>query len=157
MRRPMENAPYTRPGADPFAHRNYMLKRQMFNFLGTKVRIYDPGGNMVLFIYRKAFKLREDIRVYSDESMANEILSFKAHKFIYFDAAYDMFETTTGRKVGVFRRKGWSSIVRDKWQVLDVNDVQIGEITEDNMTLALIRRFLTNLIPQGYDLTLTAG
>jgi hypothetical protein len=31
-------------------------------------------------------------------------------------------------------------------------DVKRGEITEDNMMLALIRRLLTNLVPQNYDM-----
>lgn len=153
----MSNAPYLRPGADIYGHNKYLLKRQLFSFLGSKLRVYDPAGNMVLFVHQKAFKLREDIRIYADETMAHEILSIKARQIMDFSAAYDVFDNTTGTKVGAFRRKGWSSMIRDTWKVLDINDVQIGEITEDNVTLALVRRFLSNLVPQGYDLMMTAG
>jgi uncharacterized protein YxjI len=153
----MANAPYLRPGADIFGHPKYLLKRQILTFLGAKLRVYDPAGTQVLFIHQKAFKIREDIRVYADESMAHEILSIRARQIIDWSAAYDVFDNTTGTKVGAFRRKGWSSLVRDTWKVLDINDVQIGEITEDNMTLALVRRFLSNLVPQGYDMMMTSG
>lgn len=152
----MANAPYVRPGGDPFGQTSYLLKKQFIS-LGARIRIYDAGGNLALFVQQKAFKLKEDIRIYSDESMAQEILSIKARQIIDFSAAYDVVDTRTGTKVGAFRRKGWSSIVRDTWQVLDVNDMQIGEITEDSMLLATIRRFLSNLIPQGYDLNLMNG
>lgn len=112
---------------------------------------------MIFFVYQKAFKLREDIRLYSDESMAQEIISIRARQVIDWSAAYDVFDNTTGTKVGALRRKGWTSIVRDTWKVLDINDIEIGEITEDNMALALVRRFLSNLVPQGYDLKMSVG
>jgi len=49
------------------------------------------------------------------------------------------------------RGKGWKSIVRDEWLVFDAHEREIGTIHEDNMALALVRRFLTNLVPQNYD------
>ena len=53
-----------------------------------------------------------------------------------------------------FKRKGWTSIVRDKWIVMDNADREIGLIEEDQMMLALVRRLLTNLVPQNYDLVM---
>lgn len=50
------------------------------------------------------------------------------------------------------RRKGLKSILRDEWEVLDVNDNVRGVLVEDSMGLALLRRFLTNLVPQNYDM-----
>jgi hypothetical protein len=34
---------------------------------------------------------------------------------------------------------------------MDPNDVELGEIVEDNPALAIVRRFLTNLVPQNFD------
>jgi uncharacterized protein YxjI len=45
-----------------FQYNQYLLKRQVFALTG-KFRIYEPGGNLVLFSEQKMFKLREDIRV----------------------------------------------------------------------------------------------
>jgi hypothetical protein len=55
--------------------------------------------------------------------------------------------------VGALRRKGLASILRDEWEVLDVGDNVVGKLFEDSMGLALVRRFLSNLIPQNYDIT----
>ncbi len=101
------------------------------------------------------FRLREDIRVYSDESKSQELLTIKARSIIDFSAAYDVIDSTTGEKVGVLRRKGWRSLLRDEWEVLDAQDQLRGLLFEDTIQLALLRRFLLgSLLPQNYDLTL---
>lgn len=134
-----------------FQHHQYLLKRQVFALTG-KFRFYDPGGNLVMFSEQKMFKLREDIRVYADESKTQEVLAIKARQIIDFSAAFDVVDSATGQKVGALRRRGLQSILRDEWEVLDVNDAVVGKLFEDSMGLALLRRFLTGLVPQNYDL-----
>jgi uncharacterized protein YxjI len=136
-----------------FRHNQYLLKRQVFALAG-KFRVYDPAENLVLFSEQKMFRLREDIRVYSDESKTQELLTIKARQIIDFSAAYDVMDSATGEKVGVLRRKGWRSLLRDEWEVLDANDQLRGLLFEDTIGLALLRRFLLgSLLPQNYDLT----
>jgi len=137
-----------------FQFPSYLLKRQVFALTG-RFRFYDPNGNQVMFSEQKMFKLREDIRVYSDENKTQEVLSIKARQIIDFSAAYDVVDTAYNQKIGVLRRKGWSSMLRDEWQVLDANEDQIGVLFEDSMGMALLRRFLLgSLLPQNYDITL---
>ena len=136
-----------------FQFQNYLLKRQVFALTG-KFRIYDPMGNLVMFSEQKMFRLREDIRVYSDESKSQEVLSIKARQILDFSAAYDVVDTALNQKAGVLRRKGLRSLLRDEWQVLDANDNLIGTLFEDSPGLALLRRFvLGSWLPQNYDLT----
>jgi hypothetical protein len=134
-----------------FEQSQYLLKRQVFALTG-KFRFFDSSGKLLLFSEQKMFKLREDIRVYSDESKMQEVLMIKARQIIDFSAAYDVVDSATGQKVGALRRKGLASILRDEWEILDVGDNVIGKLTEDSMGLALLRRFLTNLVPQNYDI-----
>lgn len=136
-----------------FSFDQYLLKRQVFALTG-KFRFYDPNGNLVLFSEQKMFKLREDIRVYSDESKTQEVLMIKARQIIDFSAAYDVVDSATDQKVGALRRKGLASILRDEWEILDVSDNPIAKLVEDSMGLALLRRFLSGLIPQNYDILL---
>ena len=134
-----------------FQFNQYLLKRQVFALAG-KFRFFDPGSRLVLYSEQKMFKIREDIRVYSDESKAQEVLMIKARQIIDFSAAYDVVDSATGQKVGAFRRKGLASIFRDEWEILDVGDNLIGKLFEDSMGMALLRRILSNLIPQNYDI-----
>lgn len=136
-----------------FQHPSYLLKRQAIALTG-KFRFYDPLGNLVMFSEQKMFKLREDIRVYSDEAKTQEVLSIKARQFLDFSAAYDVVDTAMNQKVGVLRRKGLRSLLRDEWEVLDANDSVKGLLFEDSMGLALLRRLvLGNWLPQNYDIT----
>ncbi len=136
-----------------FQYNQYTLKRQVFALAG-KFRFFAPNGQLVLFSEQKMFKLREDIRVYSDESKTQEILMIKARQIVDFSAAYDVVDSAAGQKIGALRRKGLASILRDEWEILDVGDNVIGKLFEDSMGLALVRRFLSNLVPQNYDITL---
>jgi uncharacterized protein YxjI len=137
-----------------FQHNQYLLKRQVFALTG-KFRIYDPMGNLLLFSEQKMFRLREDIRVFGDETKAQEILQIKARQIMDFSAAYDVIDSTSGQKVGALRRKGLRSILRDEWEVLDAKDGVVGMLFEDSIGLAMLRRLLLgSFLPQNYDMTL---
>ena len=135
-----------------FQFPTYLLRRQAIALTG-KFRFYDPAGRMVLFSEQKMFRLREDIRVYDGEDKSREVLSIKARRIMDFSAAYDVVDTEMNQKVGVLRRKGLRSIVRDEWEVLDANDRLVGQLFEDSIPLALLRRLvLGKWLPQNYDL-----
>jgi len=135
-----------------FTYDQYLLKRQVLALTG-KLRLYNPSGGLVLYSQQKMFRLREDIRIYADESQSQELLHIQARQIIDFSAAYDVIDKTTGMNVGVLRRKGLRSMLRDEWEVLDASESPLGILTEDNMTLAMLRRFVAgNWPPQNYDL-----
>lgn len=135
-----------------FDHDKFLVRRKVFQFLGKAAHAYAEDGSLLLYTKLKAFKLKEDIRIYADESMKEEVLSIKARNIIDFSAAYDVFEGA--ERVGMLRRKGWtSSLVRDEWELFDAKERQIGFIREDSAFLGLLRRyidFVSFLVPQGY-------
>lgn len=132
-------------------HRQYTVRRKVLQLLGATFHVYDPEGNVVFYSRMKAFKLKEDIRLYTGEDMQEELLTIKARQILDISATYDVTDATNGERVGALQRRGLKSIIKDEWLILDVNDNQIGTIKEDNMLLALVRRFMINLIPQTYN------
>lgn len=136
--------------ASCFKHKNYLVRRKIFKVFGAAFHIYDSDGNVAFYSKMKAFKLKEDIRVYTDEDMHTEVLRIQARQILDFSAAYDVIDPKNDEKIGVLKRKGMKSILKDEWIFMDANDKEIGLIKEDSVLLALIRRFLTNLIPQKY-------
>ena len=139
---------------DAFLHDRYLFRRKVLKVFGGEFRIYDSSGNLALFSKQKAFKLKEDIRAYADESMTNELLTMKARQIVDFGATYDVEDTQQAVKVGSLRRKGLKSLIRDEWLLFDPQEQQIGVIQEESANLALIRRFvpLAGLIPQKYNI-----
>jgi uncharacterized protein YxjI len=137
-----------------FQFPNYLLRRQAIALTG-KFRVYDPSERLVMFSEQKMFRLREDIRVYGDENKSQEVLSIQARQIMDFSAAYDVVDSAMNQKVGALRRRGWSSILRDEWEVLDASDNVIGKLFEDSVGLAMLRRLLLGtLLPQNYDITM---
>lgn len=133
-----------------FQYSNYLVRRKMFKLFGAAFHIYDPNGKVAFYSKQKAFKLKEDIRVFTDEDMMTEVLTILARNIIDFSVAYDVFDSINNIKVGALKRKGMKSIIKDEWIIMDAENKEIGLIQEDSVLLALIRRFLLNIIPQEY-------
>jgi len=138
--------------AGPFAHPTDVVRRQLFNLLNRKFEIFAPDGSMAFYTEMKAFKLKEDIRVYSDVNKTQELLVIKARKILDLSSAYDVYDSTQGGvKIGALKRQGiTSTMVMDKWEIWNAQDQRIGGIEEDSWILGLIRRYFIKLIPQSY-------
>ena len=132
----------------------YLIHRKFLKLVGASFRITDPTGNLQFFVNQKGFKLREDIRVYADETMGTELLLIKARKVIDIASTYDVFDSKTNEKIGALRRKGLKSMIKDEWIIMDNQDIEIGKIQEDSLLLAMIRRILTSLVPQTFEGTI---
>ena len=165
-----ETTPYAPPGTvdvqpqtttvdynNPVYHQNqYLIRRKFFKIFGASFHIYDMDGNLAFFSKQKAFKLKEDIRVFGDQAMTSELLCIKARGVIDLGMTYDVIDSTTQQVIGSLRRKGLKSIIRDSWVINDVNDQEFGTIQEESGALAILRRFLGGpivqmLAPQKYN------
>ena len=129
----------------------YLIRRKVFKIFGESFHVYD-GDRVVGYSKLKAFKLKEDIRVYVDDSMTEELLQIHARQIIDFSAAYDILDAESGSKIGAAQRRGLKSLARDSWELLDADDQPLAQLQEDSMGMALMRRFLSNLIPQSLHL-----
>ena len=145
--------PANHPFAARFGHQTYLVRKKFWQFLGASFYVYDPNGALVLFSKMKAFKLKEDIRVFTDETMQTEAISIQARSVLDFSGSYDVYDSATGERVGALRRKGLkSSFYKDEWVILNRNEVEVGVIQEENAFLALLRKYLLGaLIPQSFN------
>lgn len=148
-----QRPPQIPPGlARHFEPATYTVRRQVFRLLGGGFHIYDPQGKLAFFSELKAFRLKEDIRIFTDEAKSVEVLRIKARNVIDFSASYDVFDSTTGKILGALRRKGLKSMFRDHWLILNTSEQVVGNIEEDSMFNAIVRRFLdlSWLFPQTF-------
>ena len=135
---------------DRFFHQTYLVRKKVLKIFGAAFHIYDPQGEVVFYSKQKAFKLKEDIRVFTGEDMQNEVILIQARQALDISATYDVVDSASGEKIGALRRRGLKSVIKDEWLFLDVNDREIGSVKEDTLLWALIRRFVTNIFPQKY-------
>lgn len=124
--------------------------------MGAASRIFDENENLLFYSQQKAFKLKEDIRLYTGEDMTQEVLRISARKIIDLSATYDVFDSASGQKVGALRRRGLKSMIQDEWAIFDAQDSEVGAMKEESTALALIRRFIemaAYFLPQTYLIT----
>ena len=139
---------------------SYMVRQKVLKLLGQEFHIYSDDSMQQLIGYskQKALKLKEDIRVFTDEDKNTELICIKARSIIGFGAGYDVTDSQTGEKICGFKREGIKSLFRDSWKVMDASGNQIASLGEDSGMLALVRRFVpfaSLLIPQEF--VLSAG
>ena len=141
---------------------SYMVRQKVLKLLGEEFHIYSDDSMQQLIGYskQKALKLKEDIRVYSDEQKSTELICIKARSIIDFGAGYDITDSQTGEAICTFKREGLKSLFKDSWKVMDSSGNQIGTLGEDSGILALVRRFVpfaSLLIPQEFVLSTGTG
>jgi len=151
MATPGVNAPGVQPAiAAAIFQQDAFVARQKIFSLAPCFYVHDQLGNALAFLRKKIFTWKDEVRVFTDETQALELLRIKARKIIDWGTAFDVTDSINNQKVGALKRRGWKSIMRKEWLIMDELDQEIGRIQEDSMMLALVRRFVLALIPQTY-------
>jgi hypothetical protein len=144
----------TGPTDGRFSHTHYTIRRKVLKLVGGAFTVLDSAGGTVLYAEQKAFKLKEDIRLFTGPDMTEELVRIHARRALDISAIYDVIDASTNQPIGALQRRGMKSVLQDEWWILGAGDAQVGTIVEDSMALALVRRFLLNLIPQNFTVTL---
>ena len=134
----------------------YIFRRKVLKIFGAAFHAYDRQGNIVFYSKQKAFKLREDIRIYTDETLSQELLTIKTPQILDLGATYNVEDPATGEFVGSVRRKFLKSLVCDEWHIFSSQGLQIGTLTEESLLGAIVSRVI-NLIPQSYTIADSSG
>ncbi len=130
----------------------YTIRRKILKIFGAAFHIYDEHGSVVGYCKQKAFKLKEDIRLYTDESLSEPLLTLAARSIIDFGATYDI-KLPDGTQVGSLRRKGLkSTFLKDEWLIFDDEGKELGMLKEKSWFMAFMRRGdLSAFFPQRYE------
>lgn len=99
--------------------------------LASQIRITDANGQMLGYVKQKLFKLKEDIRVFTDESQTNQIFGIKADRILDFSAKYN-FTDRNGTLLGSIRRRGMRSIWKAHYEIYDERENIVMEIHEES-------------------------
>lgn len=101
----------------------------------------DASGNMVAYVRQKMFKLKEDIVIFSDETKSKTLYTIKADRWLDFSAAYS-FRDANGKEFGKVVRKGWRSLWKAEYQIIDEHSKFQYKIGEDSATVRVLDAIL---------------
>ena len=99
--------------------------------IAPQVRVTDATGAPVFFVHQKAFKLREAVTVYRDETRQAALYTIAADRVLDFNAAYQIRDGL-GREVGTLARRGRRSLWRARYDVLDADGRSLFRVHEDD-------------------------
>lgn len=132
-------------GVSLATQRHYVIKRRFWSFLERIFRVFTADGQLIMYIKHPLLKLREEFMVYEDEAQTRPLLKVKSRQVIAINFSYDVEDVASGRLLGSVQKKGLSSIVRDKFIILDPAGAEIGYAEEQGASV--LRRlfpFLTS-------------
>ena len=136
----------------------YMIREKFWKIFGNKFWFEDVDEKRYGFCEQKRFKLKEDIRIYVDESKSQEWLKIKQKQIVDAWGGYDIIDSQSGEHIGTVRRKFWASVLRTRWHLLDAAGNEVGMLIEDSMGYALARRLLLGiLLPKKFHIEIGGG
>ncbi|MGB0980857.1 MAG: hypothetical protein ACPGUH_02035 [Winogradskyella sp.] len=97
----------------------------------------DATGKTVAYVKQKMFKLKEDISIYDNQNKTQLNYKIKADKWIDFSAAYS-FKDAEGKEIGKIARKGWASIWKAHYELIDQNEKLQYHIREENAWVKIL-------------------
>jgi hypothetical protein len=117
--------------------------------LAGKYWIEDQAGNQLGFSKQKLLKLKEDIRIFSDDKMNHELFQIRQTQIVDAWGTYNVVDSASNTVVGQMKRKHLKSMVADEYHLCDPQGQPYGRIFEETGK-SLMRKFMPGggLIPQ---------
>lgn len=143
-------------GSSLWNQNHYRIRKKVLA-VSNKYWIEDANSNVIGFCKQKILKLKEDIRIYSDESMADELFRIQQQQILDAWGNFAVIDSKTGARLGYIKREWASSaFYKDKYELYDAKNTLIGKIEESSGGRALARKFVPGgaLIPEEMHLEL---
>jgi len=128
------------------------VKQRFRSFLkfGQQYDIYLPGMDAPAGYCHRGLNwpfVSCDLRIYTDQTMATELLYIKQRNGFDAWGTFDLFDSSNNEHICTFTRKYWEGIMQRTWIVTDQKDNELFKIQEDNIMKSLIRRIGGGFFP----------
>lgn len=84
--------------------------------IARQLSLRDASGRLVCYVKQRAFKLKEAVTVFADESQTTPLYTMAADRVIDFSAQYH-FADAQGRRLGGVKRQGMRSLWKARYEV----------------------------------------
>lgn len=118
----------------------YRIKRKFWSIFERTFRVFTFDGQLIMLIKHPIFRFREEFTVFADEAQQRPILFFKSRQIIAINFSYDITDSESGQHLGSVQKRGFRSLIRDKFKILNAEGEEMGYMEERGA--ALLRRFI---------------
>jgi hypothetical protein len=140
------------PGAshNPIWYQNFYRIRKKVVAIANQYWIEDAGGTSLGYSRQKILALRENIKVFTDDSMTTEIFRIQQEQVMDMWGTFAVVDSMTGACVGKLRRQALKSgFYKDEYILMDAYGQAVGKIAE-RAGRGLVRKYvpLGGLVPE---------
>ncbi|HEY3420046.1 MAG TPA: zinc ribbon domain-containing protein [Methanomassiliicoccales archaeon] len=129
------------PGQTGLWFQNFYRIRRKVLTVGNRYFIEDRQGNMIGFSKQKLMRIKDDIRVYSDENMSDELFRIQQENIVDDWGTWAVIDSSSGACVGKMRKSYLSNYAQDEYALLDAFNQQIGRVVEPSGR-GIMRKYL---------------
>lgn len=105
--------------------------------IASQISVVDSSGKTIGYAKQKLLKLKEDVRIFSDNSQTQELFQIKADRVIDFSARYSFADSSTGQIFGAVKRRGMRSLWSAHYEIFDGDQI-VMEIKEENAWVKIL-------------------
>lgn len=107
----------------------YRIRKKVVALVG-QYWIENGQGTILGYSRQKFLKIKEDIRVFTDDTMAQELFRISQENLVDSWGTFAVIDSPTNQTIGKIRRNFASNYVWDEYQLLDANGQQYGKVAE---------------------------
>ena len=125
--------PQKRKNAGQMVYEYPLKMRFKIVALAPQIIITDANDHPVLYVRQKILNLREDVRIFRDESKVDELFRINANKIIDIGARYAFTDSKSEMPLGAIKQRGLKTIWKAHYDIETDNPGSVTHIlTEDN-------------------------
>ena len=133
-------AAQAQPGGGLWFQNFYRIRKKVIA-LAQQYYIEDHAGRQLGYSRQKMFQLKEDIRVFADDTMSRELFRIQQLNWTDVWGEFAVVDSAANVKVGSIRRKALKSILKGEWDLFDPYGRLFGQIKQETGR-AVMRRFM---------------
>lgn len=101
----------------------------------------DARGKTLAYVRQKMFKLKEEIQIFDSQEKNKVNYTINADRWLDFSAAYAFYDDTN-KEFGKIVRKGWRSIWKAEYTIIDQFQKEQYKIKEENAWVRIMDSLL---------------
>jgi hypothetical protein len=114
--------------------------------LAPQMSITDAGGSLQYYVRQKMFKLKEEVKVFTDLEQTQLAYTINADRVLDISAQYN-FRDASGTGLGGVKRQGMKSIIKARYDIFRNNPASPEMLIEEENPMIRVADGCLNQIP----------
>ena len=123
----------------------------------SRLYFYDEQGRTLAFVRNTRCEWSKNLRVFTDPTLSFELMVIKPVRAAEPGSHFNVIDSVNSQAVGKVRHVPVVRLQRQEWELLGPAGDALCVIREDSALLGLMRRYLSESVPQSYTFSVAEG